>query len=93
MDKQLLEQEAEKLYPSVSPGDLIHQITESHYINKLRVVYIAGATSSSTVKELINLLEDIDSFLCHMEDFTHGEDGKQVTFLRGKIQQQLKSRK
>lgn len=41
--------------------------------------------STLTEKPLRELLEEIDQLLTRLEDYTHGEDGKQITILRGKI--------
>lgn len=37
------------------------------------------------------LLQEIDELLAHLEDFTHGKDGKAITEMRYKIQDHLKS--
>lgn len=33
------------------------------------------------------LLQDIDELLAHLEDYEHGEIGRRITELRGRIQQ------
>ena len=33
------------------------------------------------------LLQDIDDLLAHLEDYEHGETGRRITDLRGRIQQ------
>ncbi len=33
------------------------------------------------------LLQDIDELLAHLEDYEHGETGRRITELRGRIQQ------
>jgi len=40
------------------------------------------------MKELLN---EIDELLTRLEDFTHGKDGEDITKIRGKIQEQLKT--
>lgn len=45
------------------------------------------------IEEIKKLLEEIDDFLCYLEDFTHGSDGNKITELRHKIQYTLKHNK
>jgi hypothetical protein len=40
-----------------------------------------------------DILEEVDTFLSHLEDFTHGEDGRKITELRGKIQSLIQIKK
>lgn len=42
---------------------------------------------------LDNLLNDIEEFLCHIENFTHGRDGDTVTELRYRIRNYNKQKK
>lgn len=37
------------------------------------------------------LLNDIDELLAKLEDFTHGEDGMEITRMRGRIANELNS--
>lgn len=57
---------------------------------------LAPPPSEARSKEeyaLDNLLNDIEEFLCHLEDFTHGRDGDTVTELRYRIRNYNKQKK
>ena len=89
-----------KITHSTQPLDTIilknrdHSQSVGHYYGD------GGQLSLQEVKELIgevdmekNLLLEIDDLLAHLEDFTHGKDGDDITEMRYKINQALEDNK
>lgn len=43
------------------------------------------------MEKIKELLEELDTLLSRLEDYTHGNDGKEITIMRGKIIDQQKT--
>jgi len=50
---------------------------------KLKEDFLAGCKAKDL--QYKSLLNDIDELLCHLEDFTHGKDGDDITKMRKRI--------
>ena len=77
-----------KEYPGYDPKETLPELTSFYLATKND--YIAGATEQAIkAKELAKTLAYIDMRLAMMEDYLHGEEGNNVTRMRGDIQQAL----